>query len=100
MRKIRALVLAGGLGAASIGLGGCHNPADVVCEAWKPHRPSPDGVTFAAWDGPSDPSDYGGRYLCTARHGTSGTYHNYCVHPGNHYPPPDDQWAWQPNCNF
>jgi hypothetical protein len=99
-RKMRALVLVGGLGIATLGLAGCHQPADVVCEAYKPHRPSLDVVTFAAWDPPPSGQQYGGRYTCSALHTTTGARHRYCVYPPDHYPPPDNEWSWTPDCSF
>jgi hypothetical protein len=91
-RSIRIAAAGAVLAAAGLVLPACHDPADVVCQRFIPH--TGDTLSYAAWDGPPPGQQYGGRYTCRARHADTAIFHSYCVYPPQHYPPPDDQWAW------
>lgn len=96
-RTAGALTLAG---AAVAGFSGCHQPANVVCEYYKPH--ANDLVTYAQWqDLPDNGGSYDrGRYLCSARHLSTGGYHHYCVYAPEHQSPPDNVWSVIGTCSF
>lgn len=86
-------------GVTTFGVAACHQPADVVCEYYKPH--AADVVTFHHWqDLPDNGGSYDrGRYNCSARHST-GSYHHYCVYAPEHQSPPDNVWSVIGSCSF
>lgn len=100
-RRVRRTAAAGTLAlAATAAFAGCHQPADVVCEYYKPHASDP--VTFAQWqDLPDNGGSYDrGRYLCSARHFDTSSYHHYCVYAPEHQSPPDNVWSVIGSCSF
>lgn len=79
MKRLLAIALS--LGAASVGLSGCHEnltPYE-VCNAFRPH---------ADYDVMWDWGWYLGVTSCNARHGPAGStlHHTYClIDDGNHW---------------
>lgn len=98
-RLIRAGILAGSLAAGSLGVAGCHQPADVVCEAKKAH--SNDVVRVSFWEDRPDtaPGYDAGRYRCVSWHGNNpALQENYCVYMPEHQSPPDDVISVDRSC--
>jgi hypothetical protein len=98
-RLIRAGILAGSLAAGSLGVAGCHQPADVTCEYFNAH--ASDVLKVAYWeDLPDNGGSYDrGRYRCVSWHENNpALQHHFCVYAPEHSSPPDNVYSVDRSC--